>query len=210
MAQIKNLLFDLGGVIADINRQHCVDAFKALGLKNAEDYFGDYAQAGVFMEIEDGSIGVDQFHDTLRRVLPEGVTDSDIDAAFQQFIVGIPRYRLKALRDLRDSGYGVYMLSNTNPIMWSDRLAEEFTKEGLRREDYFDGMITSFEAGSAKPSDEIFRYTIDTLGIKPEETLFFDDGQVNVLAARAAGFEAVHVQPGTEFMDYLPGQAGQQ
>lgn len=201
---IKNLLFDLGGVIIDIERQRCVDAYTALGLKDADSYFGEYAQTGIFMAIEDGSMSVDEFHAAMRRLLPEGVTDYQIDNAFQKFIVGIPEHRLKALRDLRRRGFGIYLLSNTNPIMWRGVIANEFGKEGLRREDYFDGMVTSFEARSAKPDLGIFRYTAENLGIDPAETLFFDDSAANVEAARRVGYQAVHVLPGTEFTDYIP------
>ncbi len=201
---IKNLLFDLGGVIIDIERQRCVDAFTQLGLENADSYFGLYAQTGIFMAIEDGSLGVDDFHAALREKLPAGTTDYQIDSAFQKFIIGIPTHRLEALRALRRKGYGIYLLSNTNPIMWRGIIAKEFGKEGLRREDYFDGMVTSFEAKAAKPDPAIFRYTAETLDIKPEETLFFDDGAANVEAARALGFNAVLVEPGTEFTDCLP------
>lgn len=201
---IKNLLFDLGGVIIDIDRRRCIDAFKALGLSDAERYFGLYAQEGVFMQIEDGSINTDGFHAAVRALLPEGVTDYQIDTAFQRFIIGIPLHRLEALRRLRCEGYGIYLLSNTNPIMWRGVIANEFGKEGLRREDYFDGMVTSFEARAAKPDERIFRYTVDSLGILPEETLFFDDGKANVEAAARLGFHTAHVAPGTEFTDYLP------
>ena len=201
---IKNLLFDLGGVIIDIERQRCVDAYTALGLKDADSYFGEYAQTGIFMAIEDGSMSVDEFHAAMRALLPEGVTDYQIDNAFQKFIVGIPVERLKALRELRRRGYGIYLLSNTNPIMWRGVIANEFGKEGLRREDYFDGMVTSFDARAAKPDARIFTDTADHLCIEPAETLFFDDSTANVEAARRLGFEAVHVAPGTEFTDYIP------
>lgn len=201
---IKNLLFDLGGVIIDIKRERCVEAFEKLGLENADSFFGLYAQTGIFMAIEDGSISTEQFHAALRELLPSGTTDYQIDTAFQKFIIGIPLHRLQALRDLRRRGFGIYLLSNTNPIMWRGVIAGEFGKEGLRREDYFDGMVTSFEAKAAKPDHRIFEYTAAELDIDPAETLFFDDSVTNVEAARACGFQAVHVAPGTEFTDYLP------
>lgn len=203
---IRNLLFDLGGVIVDIERRRCVEAFEALGLDNADSYFGEYAQSGVFLGIENGSVGVDEFHRIMKDKLPAGTTDYQIDTAFQRFIVGIPAHRLEALRRLRCKGYGIYLLSNTNPIMWRGILASEFGKEGLRRDDYFDGMVTSFEARACKPDEAIFRYTAENLGIDPAETLFFDDSAANVDAARAFGFNAVEVKPGTEFTDYLPQQ----
>lgn len=201
---IRNLLFDLGGVIVDIKRDNCVRAFEELGLENADSYFGEYAQSGIFLGIENGSVNIEEFHKAMREKLPTGTTDYQIDNAFQKFIVGIPARRLQALRELRCKGYGIYLLSNTNPIMWRGILASEFGKEGLRREDYFDGMVTSFEARSCKPDAEIFRNTVENLGIEPSETLFFDDSANNVEAAKALGFNAVEVKPGTEFTDYLP------
>ncbi|MDE6575386.1 MAG: HAD family phosphatase [Muribaculaceae bacterium] len=201
---IRNLLFDLGGVIIDIERQNCVDAFEKLGLPDADSFFGLYAQTGIFMDIEDGSIDTETFHAKLRELLPEGTSDYQIDTAFQRFITGIPVHRLQALRKLRCEGYNIYLLSNTNPIMWRGVIAKEFGKEGLRREDYFDGMITSFEARSAKPDHRIFTYTAENLGIDPADTLFFDDSQSNVDAARECGYQAVLVKPGTEFTEYLP------
>lgn len=201
---IRNLLFDLGGVIVDIERQRCVRAFEELGLKDADSYFGEYAQSGIFYGIENGSVSIDEFHKEMRRHLPEGTTDYQIDSAFSKFIIGIPQHRLETLRKLRCKGYGIYLLSNTNPVMWRGVLASEFAKEGLRRDDYFDGMVTSFDARSCKPDEAIFRYTVENLGIDPAETLFFDDSAANVEAARAVGFNAVLVEKGTEFTDYLP------
>ncbi len=200
---IRNLLFDLGGVVVDLRRPRCVEAFRRLGLPDAESYFGEYAQSGIFMALEDGSAGVDEFHAALRSAIPGPVSDDDIDSAFQLFIEGIPEHRLRALVELRRK-YRIYLLSNTNPIMWDDILAREFAKlPPRRREDYFDGMVTSFEARSAKPDAAIFRYAERTLGIRPEETLFFDDSQANVDAARALGFHALLVPPGAEFTDIL-------
>ena len=91
---IKNLLFDLGGVIMDIDRLRCVDAYKALGMKNPEEFLGEYSQTGPFGLLESGQITPAQFHEALRPYLPENVTDSQIDSAFCEFLKGIPEHRL--------------------------------------------------------------------------------------------------------------------
>lgn len=200
---IRNLLFDLGGVVIDIERERCVKAFEQLGLENADSYFGLYAQTGVFMDMEAGRVGVDDFHRVMHEKLPADVTDGQIDEAFERFIVGIPEKRLRWLRELREKGYRIYLLSNTNPVMWNGIIATEFKKEGRERADYFDGMVTSFEAKAVKPDAEIFHYACRKLGIKPEETLFFDDSEANTRAAAALGFHTAHVAPGTEFIDYI-------
>ena len=90
---------------------------------------------------------------------------NQIDDAFQAFITGIPAHRLAELRRLREAGYRIYLLSNTNPIMWNGVIAREFEKEGMRREDYFDGMVTSFEAGCVKPIG--WSENVSTLGRRP-------------------------------------------
>lgn len=197
-----NLLFDLGGVIMDIERQRCVDAYRRLGMAHPEQFLGDYVQQGPFMMIESGKISSSEFRSIMREYLPADVTDSQIDEAFFQFLVGIPEHRLRQLRELR-ANHGIYLLSNTNPIMWNGKIKQEFTKEGLTREDYFDGMVTSFEAKSMKPDSQIFHYTVDKLGIKPEETLFLDDSQANLDAAAALGFMTALVPPGSEFADII-------
>lgn len=199
---IKNLLFDLGGVIMDIEKERCVAAFEELGLRDARSYFGDFSQQGPFMRLEQGTISPDEFHAALRTGLPKGVSDEDIDRAFCKFLIGIPAHRLDELRRLRRS-YRVYMLSNTNPIMWKSKIRDDFGQQGLTREDYFDGIVTSFEAKALKPDRAIFDYACRKLGIRPEETLFIDDSQANLDAAAALGFRTALAAPHTEFIQVI-------
>lgn len=200
---IKNLLFDLGGVIMDLDRNRCVEAFNALGMRDADDFLGVYGQKGDFLALERGEIDAAEFRRRIRPLFDRPVTDAEIDAAFNRFLIGIPRHRLEALRRLRSQGYGIYLLSNTNPIMMEGFIAEQFRQEGLEMKDYFDGEVCSYKAKCYKPEAEIFDYTCRTCGIEPGETLFFDDSQANVDAARALGFNAVLVAPGTEFADMV-------
>lgn len=195
---IKNLLFDLGGVIMDIRRQDCIDAFARLGMGNPGALLGEYSQSGVFGDLESGKIDAEKFRAELHRMLPDNVTDAQIDEAFCRFLVGIPERRLQALRQLRHQ-YRIYLLSNTNPIMWNSRIADEFRKEGNDISAYFDGIITSYEARCMKPDRRIFEMVTEKFGIVPSQTLFFDDSETNVTAAREAGFRAVLVPPGQEF-----------
>lgn len=200
---IKNLLFDLGGVIMDLDRDRCVRAFERLGMKDADDFLGVYGQKGAFLALESGEIDADEFHAQVRPMIDrENVSDEEIDAAFNEFIIGIPVHRLESLRELRRD-YKVYLLSNTNPIMVNGKIAEEFRKEGREMADYFDGIFTSYEAKCCKPGKAIFDYTEKVGGLNPSETLFFDDSQSNVDAARSYGFNSVLVRPGDEFTTLL-------
>ena len=144
-----------------------------------------------------------EFRDSIRRHIPRQVTDSEIDDSFCKFLTGIPVHRLDSLRSLRMEGYRIYMLSNTNPIMWDTVIADEFRKQGHDMSYYFDGEVTSFSALSCKPDRRIFDTAASRFGIKPEETLFLDDSEANVKAALALGFHAARVAPGTEFIDII-------
>lgn len=189
------LLFDLGGVIMDIERMNAVKAFEALGMTDADSFFDPYEQHGTFGLLEAGQITPEKFRDDVRQRFRPGVTDDEIDAALCRFLIGIPPERLERLRELREKGYKVYMLSNTNPIMWERYIVPEFRKLGGAMSDYFDGTVTSFEVGVCKPDARIYEYALNKFDIKPEETTFFDDGPANVEAARRLGIHAVHITP---------------
>lgn len=199
---IKNLLFDQGGVIVDIERDRCLEELRRLGMEAPERFVGLYKQDGPFFALENGDITLDEFHDELRPLMPSGVTNEQMDYAFSSFIVGIPLHRLQALRQLRKR-YKTYILSNTNPLMFEGVIARNFAQEGLDVNAYFDGVTVSYLAHSNKPDRKIFDYAIATMGIVPEETLFFDDGQENIDAASRLGFKTALVEPGCEFIDII-------
>lgn len=199
---IKNLLFDLGGVIMNIRRENAVAALEKIGMCNANDFLGEYSQKGPFLQLEEGSISPEEFRLVIRKFICSEVSDADIDTAFCKFLIGIPRHRLEELRELRKQ-YKIYMLSNTNPIMWNSRIAEEFRQEGLEMNDYFDGIVTSFEAKSIKPDRKIFETAITKYNITPEETIFLDDSQKNLDTASKLGFGTILVAPGSEFFDLI-------
>lgn len=199
---IKNLLFDLGGVIMEIRRLNAVHSLERLGMTDADSFLGEYSQKGPFLKLEEGAITPDEFRKEIRKFIKAEVSDAQIDSAFCDFLIGIPPKRLEYLRVLKKN-YNIYMLSNTNPIMWNTRIAEEFHQEGHDINYYFDGIITSFEAKSIKPDRKIFETVISKLGILPEETLFLDDSQKNLDTASSMGFKTALVTPGSEFIDII-------
>ena len=205
--KIKNLLFDLGGVIMDIEKDRCVEAFRQLGLENPDRFFGEYGQGGCFGQLESGQISADEWRQQVRGLIGKNdITDKEIDSAFMAFLIDIPTKRLENLLELKKK-YGIYLLSNTNPVMWNSFIADRFRQiQGLDINDYFDGVVTSFEAKSLKPSPEIFEYTARTLHIDPAETVFSDHSLQNCQSAAALGWGTVHVAAGNEFIDLIPAQ----
>jgi len=199
---MKNLMFDLGGVIMKIERSRAVKALEAIGLTDANEMLGEYGQQGIFLELELGNVTPGQWRAELRRHIKGEVTDRQIDEAFERFLVGIPVERLRELEELHRD-HKLFLLSNTNKVMWDGMILEEFRKDGHDIGYYFDGVIPSFEVHCYKPDAEIFIKACDKFGIKPEETIFFDDSQANVEAAIALGFGGVHVADERPFREYI-------
>ena len=109
-----------------------------------------------------------------------------------------PRPLLPHLEKLREKGIRTYVLSNNNPASM-EYIRQMFTADGKTMEDYFDAVYLSYELHELKPSEAIFRKMIAAGGMRPEETLFIDDGQKNVEAARKLGFSVYMPAPGEDF-----------
>lgn len=188
MEGIKNLLFDFGGVIVGIDKNAAVKRFKEIGANNIEDYLNEFRQTGIFLELEEGKISLDEFHDKFRGTFGQDISDADIDSGWMAFLTYIPQYKLELLDELRKT-YKVYLLSNTNPVISQWAHSKEFSPSGRPIDSYFDKCYLSFEIGCAKPEAGIYEFVIKDAGIDPSETLFFDDGQSNLDAAAMLGFK---------------------
>ena len=203
LTKYTDIVFDLGGVVLDIDRDRCVRRLEALGLRDAAQMLDLYCQSGEFLALEEGKLTAGGFFDSLRSKAGEGVTDMMITEALCDFIVGLPVERLKALRWLRARGKRLYVLSNTNPIMYHSVIDTLFRQEGLSIRDYFDGEIVSFQEKVCKPQPEIFEILKRRYCHDGEHTLFLDDSEVNCRAAEGCGIHAAPVPPGTEFAEIL-------
>lgn len=196
-SNIRNIICDLGGVVIDLAREHAVEAFKELGMADADRVLGLYRQEEPFLGIETGRLHAGEFFELLRLSCP-GATDLQLTEAFNRFLVGIPAARLERLQALRANGYGIYALSNTNPIMYNSWIAEHFRQEGLSINDYFDGIVTSFQELCCKPDLRIFRTILQRYNLNPSETLMLDDSAANCEAARQTGMLAIRVGSGPD------------
>lgn len=186
---IKNLLFDFGGVIVSIEKQKAVNRFKEIGVSRIEEFLGEFRQGGIFLDYEEGKLTRQDFYAALREISDnKSMTGEEIDSAWLAFITEVPAYKLELLKELRKK-YNLYLLSNTNPSVmgWAD--SENFTPEKLPISAYFDKSYMSYKIGHAKPDKGIFDYIIKDSGLIPSETLFFDDGEANIKAAEELGFQ---------------------
>ena len=183
---IKNLLIDLGGVLINLDRQRCIENFQKLGLRNVEDLLDIHNPNGLLMQQEKGLITPAEFRDGVRKMIGKAVSDTQIDAAWNSFLVDIPTHKLDLLLKLREK-YVVYLLSNTNQIHWDWTCIHLFPYRTFKVEDYFEKTYLSFEMKMTKPEPEIFKAIIEDAGIEPKETLFIDDSQLTFNAAHTLG-----------------------
>lgn len=184
---IKNIVFDLGGVIMDLDRDCSVRRFEALGVSDAEQLIDAYEQKGIFLQVENGELDAEGFRQQLSQHAGRELSYDEVFSGWMGFIVEVPQYKLDYLLALRKE-YKVYILSNTNPyIMDGWARTPQFSAAGRPLSDYCEKIYASFEIGITKPSTRIFQHMLDDGGMVPQETLFIDDGRRNVEMAADMG-----------------------
>jgi putative hydrolase of the HAD superfamily len=196
---IKTLVFDLGGVIVTLDRDEAVRRFTAAGAHDAAQSLNAYRQSGIFLELEAGNISPKAFCDLFRRETGSTAPDADINAGWLGFMKDVPLAKLRLLEDLRRRGYRLLLLSNTNAVIMDWALSPSFSPEGKPLDAYFDRLYLSYRLGCLKPDPLIFRKMINHSCLKPEETLFVDDGDANVSIARQLGFHTFQPANGEDF-----------
>lgn len=203
MKNVKNIIFDLGGVVIDLDRHKAVEALDRLGIPDSSSLLGEYEQKGPFLALEKGEISSSELYDMLMPYCKEGTRCSDIQDAFEEFLRQIPLERLKMLEKLRSKGYRLFVLSNTNPIMYNHWIDNAFRQDGKSINDYFEGIVTSYQERMCKPDPALFQKVVDRYGLDPSETLMLDDSAANVDSARGIGLQALQItdSPGHSFME---------
>lgn len=199
--EAKNIIFDFGCVLVDLDKKRCVNAFNAIGAGSISMYVDECRQEDLFHELEIGAIDTAAFCGEVRRK-SHGCTASDAEIcdAWNQLLTGIPVRRLQRIIELRRS-HRLFVLSNTNPIHWSKAVRDFFPYQGMNAGDYFEKVFLSYEMHKVKPSEDIFMQVIEQTGIVPAETLFIDDSEANCLAGIRAGLRALHVSSGDDWLE---------
>lgn len=187
---IRNIAFDLGGVVVALSYEQAVKRFEELGLKDARQRLDAFEQRGIFGDLESGRITAEDFRRKLSVLIGRELTMEECGTAWQGYVDHVPERNLKALLSLRARGYKVCLLSNTNPFImqWA---SNDFDGEGHPISDFFDALYLSYECQVMKPRREIFEMMLRGQESLPEETLFVDDGPRNVKTASAMGMHTL-------------------
>lgn len=196
---IRNIIFDLGGVVITLDQSQSVRRFEALGLKDAEQRLNAYTQEGIFGDLEGGKIDAETFRIELNKLTGREATHEECAFAWQGYAKEVPERNLDALIRLRQEGYRLILLSNTNPYMMEWVMSDAFDGRGHGVDYYFDAMYLSYEMKVMKPSQEIFHRLLMREQVSPSECLFLDDGPRNVAAASQMGMRTYCPENGADW-----------
>ena len=203
---IRNIIFDLGGVLLNIDPKKTIEAFAQLGMDQLIGDKGLTYDHDIFYRMEQGKITPDEFRNGVRHLLPQSVTSEEIDSAWTAMLLDFPEIRVELLKKLR-ADFRIYLFSNTNAIHVAKYHANFRNQHGFEVFALFEKNFYSNEIGYRKPSLESFQKIIRLSGIQPEESLFIDDSLSNIEGARATGLKGYWLEPGQKieelFQKYL-------
>lgn len=203
MNSIKVIAFDFGGVIATLSPHRAAARLGALGLENPESHLDAFTQRGIFGDLECGRISDEEFRVGLSKLCGRELTWKDCQFVLLGYIQSVPGRNIDLLRQLRNEGFRVVILSNTNPFMMDWALSPRFTPEGWSLSDVADTIYLSYKIGAMKPDPLIFNTVLNSEKVDPGEMLFLDDGQRNVEAAAALGIQTMLVENGSDWTERL-------
>ncbi|MCA1764029.1 MAG: HAD family hydrolase [Cryomorphaceae bacterium] len=191
--RIRNIIFDLGGVLLNIEYDRTVDAFKKLGLKEPEKAFTKEVQAGIFQKFEKGQISSREFVNVLSKHML-GASQAQIVDAWNALLGDFPIERYHFLSQLAEK-YQLFVLSNTNAI--HETAFQKIIEKSVGWEKFkslFAGIAYSHNLGERKPNPEIFLKVLSINEISADETIFIDDTKEHVESASKLGIKSLHLE----------------
>lgn len=187
LSKYKNIIFDFGGVIINIDYNLTADAFKAMGLTAFEEHFSKAKQRQLFDLYEKGEISSDDFRKDLQAAFADAPSIIHIDTAWNAMLLDLPQERLDLLKQLKKT-HRTFLLSNTNEIHIDAIFAALKKEKGLDDlSDYFEKVYLSYKMKMRKPDEEIFRFVLEENHLDPAETLFIDDSPQHIEGAAKSG-----------------------
>lgn len=201
---IKNIIFDFGGVLLNIDFKKTFESFEKLGYENFAEIYSQHSADPLFQDLETGKISDTEFYSQLSAMLPHPSTNEQLKNAWNAMLISYRQSSLDFLTTRKDD-YNLFLLSNTNAIHYAhfSKMLKEET-EYSRLEDFFTKAWYSHEIHRRKPDVETYEFVLNEAALTPEETLFIDDSDSNLPGARKAGIKTHLLKPGDkiENIDY--------
>ena len=195
MKNIQNILFDLGGVLLNINYQRTENAFAALGIPNFHEQYHQFFANPLFSALETGQTDEADFFLQLSKQTGVTLTEQQITQAWNAMLLDWRTESIALLPQLAKQ-YRLFLLSNTNAIH-HNAFQESYTKQFNQSFDlHFEAAYYSHLIQQRKPHDAAFQYVLNQHQLNAATTLFIDDSLPNIEAAAALGFQTIHLTEG--------------
>jgi glucose-1-phosphatase len=190
---IHNLIFDLGGVILDLNTVKTHEAFGKLAGVSGESIRNTLATTAFFNDYEKGLLTDAEFRNEIRTMLKMDLSDDNLDAAWNLMLEDIPLKRLQLLQELGKK-HRIFLLSNTNNIhlQYFNGIVTKVTGHA-NLDPFFNKAYYSHLMKMRKPDTEIFERVLRENELLASETLFLDDNKENLAGAEKAGLKTAHI-----------------
>ncbi len=193
MQNVKNIIFDLGGVILNIDLKQTEMAFAALGIGNFNSYYTLQSATPLFENLETGKITPEVFYEEFRKLVETSLTNEQIMQAWNALVLDFPQERITWLKQISRK-YKIYLLSNTNAIHHEAFIKKyRDTIEDKAFDELFVRAYYSHAIGLRKPSKEIFETILKNENLVADETVFIDDSETNIEAAKLVGLQTIHL-----------------
>lgn len=203
---IGNIVFDFGGVLIDIDPDRTVKALKELGLEHFKESDVHPNNTGPFLDVELGTISQARFVEALRAMIPAGntvPTETQLLDAWNAMLLDYDWSRFELLDELREAGYRVFLLSNTNQVHRDFYIAKFDRENPARRsfESYFDRCFYSDVMHLRKPDPAIYTTMMEQANIHAQDSIFIDDNKMNTDAAEKVGMAVYNLRPPMEVFE---------
>lgn len=186
---IKNIIFDLGGVLLNIDYHKSLEAFEALGYKNFEKMFTQFKADELFQNLETGKISANDFYEKLRAASVKPVTNQQLENAWNAMLISMRKESIDFLKILSPQ-FRLFLLSNTNEIHYAAFTKMLQVETGAASlEPFFIKTYYSHEIHLRKPDRDIYEFVLKDTGILAAETLFIDDTITNFPEAEKLGIK---------------------
>ena len=194
MEGVKNIIFDLGGVLLNIDFSITEKAFKELGVTQFSNMFTQHHSNDLFVQLETGEISPEEFYEAFRKGTGTNLSDESIKKAWNALLLDFRVPTLSWLETIR-SKYRIFLFSNTNQIH-HDAFIESYQQLTGNGEfdTIFEKAYYSQNMGMRKPNPEPFLYILKENNLNAKETLFIDDTIKNIETAHALGLKTIHLQ----------------
>ncbi len=190
--QIKNVLFDLGGVLLNLDISRTEAAFEGLVGNRAlhRKLYTRLVEEGFLEDFERGAVDTEGFTKKMQQINPYTIMPAQVHAAWSAMLLDFPVERLDLLQRLKNAGYRIFLLSNINTIHLRDVYEIVKLQHGLDAADFdaiFERAYYSHQIKRRKPDVETYQFVCEDAQISPNDTLFIDDNAQNIIGAQRAG-----------------------